>query len=201
MQEKRPSPRQRLLAAADELFYNEGIHTVGIDRIIDRAGVAKGSLYYNFEGKDDLVREYLLGRHAAWSARVDAAVGVVAGPREKVLAVFDALGALFRQEDYRGCTFMNAVAEARPDSPEVKAAANFRGWVHELFDRLVADLHVEDPAELSEQLVILYDGAVAAAQMDATPRPAAIARSMAELIMDSSDGRLRLRDGASEPAA
>ncbi len=182
-EEKRPSPRQRLLAAADELFYNEGIHTVGIDRIIDKAGVAKGSLYYNFDGKDDLVREYLLGRHAAWSARVDAAVSKVDDPKEKVLAVFDALGDLFRQEDYRGCTFMNAVAEARPDSPEVKAAANFRSWVHDLFGGLARQLKVADPAALSDQLVILYDGAVAAAQMDATPRPAAIARSMAELVM------------------
>jgi AcrR family transcriptional regulator len=185
VKEKGPSPRQRLLAAADELFYNEGIHTVGIDRIIDRAGVAKGSLYYNFEGKDDLVREYLLGRHAMWSARVDGAVAAVADPHEKVLAVFDVLGELFRQPDYRGCSFMNAVAEAQPDSAEVKAAANFRAWVHELFDRLVRELGVDDPRTLGNQLVILYDGAVAAAQMDATDEPAATARAMAELLMES----------------
>ncbi len=181
--EKGPSPRQRLLAAADELFYNEGIHTVGIDRIIDKAGVAKGSLYYNFDGKDDLVREYLLGRHAAWSARVDAAVAGVSDPHDKVLAVFDALDTLFRQPDYRGCSFMNAVAEARADSPEIKAAANFRVWVHQLFDHLVRDLPVDDPGTLSDQLVILYDGAVAAAQMDATPQPAATARAMAQLLL------------------
>src|ERR1700722_17062773 len=102
---KGPSPRQRLLAAADELFYNEGIHTVGIDRIIDKAGVAKGSLYYNFDGKDDLVREYLLGRHATWSTLVDRAVADAHGPEDKVLAVFDTLGELFAQDDFRGCSF------------------------------------------------------------------------------------------------
>lgn len=178
-----PSPRERLLAAADELFYSEGIHTVGIDRVIERAGVAKGSLYYNFGGKDDLVREYLLGRHAKWTARVDEAVSDVAAPRERILAVFDVLGGLFREPDYRGCSFMNAVAEAQVDSPEVRAAANFRAWVHDLFTNLVRELGVDDVAQLSDRLVVLYDGAVAAAQMDHTAEPAQTARGIAELLL------------------
>jgi AcrR family transcriptional regulator len=180
---KGPSPRQRLLAAADELFYNEGIHTVGIDRIIDKAGVAKGSLYYNFDGKDDLVREYLLGRHATWSALVEHAVAEAQSPADKVLAVFDVLGELFAKDDFRGCSFMNAVAEAQPDSPEMLAAANFRAWVHELFDGLVRELPLTDRALLAKQLIILYDGAVATAQMDSTSEPARTARAMAQLLI------------------
>lgn len=183
---KGPSPRQRLLAAADELFYSEGIHTVGIDRIIDKAGVAKGSLYYNFDGKDDLVREYLLGRHATWSALVDRAVADAHGPEGKVLAVFDALGELFAKDDFRGCSFMNAVAEAQPGSPELVAAANFRAWLHELFAGLVGELAVIDRALLAKQLIVLYDGAVATAQMDATSEPARTARAMAQLLMQSA---------------
>jgi AcrR family transcriptional regulator len=183
---KGPSPRQRLLAAADELFYNEGIHTVGIDRIIDKAGVAKGSLYYNFDGKDDLVREYLLGRHANWSELVEHAVAAAESPEDKVLAVFDVLGELFAKDDFRGCSFMNAVAEAQPGSPEVLAAANFRTWVHELFDGLVGELPVTDRALLSKQLIVLYDGAVATAQMDATSEPARTARAMAQLLIRSA---------------
>ena len=162
---KGPSPRERLLAAADELFYNEGIHTVGIDRIIEAAGVAKGSLYYNFDGKDDLVRAYLLGRHASWSAQVDHAVAAATTPEDRVLAVFDVLGTLFSRPDFRGCSFMNAVAEAQPGSPEVLAAVNFRAWVHDLFTGLVEPLDVDDKVELSKQLIVLYDGAVATAQM------------------------------------
>jgi len=181
--DKGPSPRERLLAAADELFYSEGIHTVGIDRVIERAGVAKGSLYYNFGGKDDLVREYLLGRHAKWTARVDAAVEMAESPRAKILAVFDVLGGLFREPDYRGCSFMNAVAEAQEDSPEVRAAANFRTWVHGLFTSLVTELGVENVAQLSDRLVVLYDGAVAAAQMDHTAEPARTAAGIAEILL------------------
>jgi AcrR family transcriptional regulator len=183
---KGPSPRARLLAAADELFYNEGIHTVGIDRIIERAGVAKGSLYYNFNGKDDLVREYLLGRHAVWSADVDRAVSAAVSPEDKVLAIFDVLGTLFAKPDFRGCTFMNAVAEAQPGSPEVLAAVNFRAWVHDLFDGLVAGLSVENRSELTRQLIVLYDGAVATAQMDSTAEPARTARGLADMLMRSA---------------
>ena len=70
MTTKRSSARERLLNAADRLFYSEGVHTVGIDRIIDEAGVAKGSLFYNFSGKDDLVAAYLAGRDERRRARM-----------------------------------------------------------------------------------------------------------------------------------
>ncbi len=189
--EKKPSPRQKLLAAADELFYNEGVHAVGIDRIIEKASVARGSLYYNFDGKDDLIKEYLLGRHAAWTARVDEAVAESKDPGEKILAVFDALGTLFAEPGYRGCSFMNAVAEAPADGPEIKAAANYRSWLHELFGDLVAALNVRHPQQLTEQLVVLYDGAVTAAQMDKSPHSAATARTLASMAVESSTSRSR----------
>ena len=184
--ETKASPRQKLLAAADELFYNEGIHAVGIDRVIERAGVAKGSLYYNFSGKDELIKEYLLGRHAAWTARIDAAIAEQVDPAAKILTVFDVLGELFAAPDYRGCSFMNAVAEAPVDGPELAAAANFRRWLHGMFDDLVAGLDVSDPGLLAGQLVILYDGAVAAAQMDASPAAAQTAKSLALMVIEAA---------------
>ena len=187
--DKKPSPRQKLLAAADELFYNEGVHAVTIDRVIEKASVARGSLYYNFDGKDDLIREYLLGRHAAWTARVDEAVAAAKDPAEKILAVFDALGTLFAEPSYRGCSFMNAVAEAPADGPEIKAAANYRSWLHELFGDLVAALNSRNPQELTDQLVVLYDGAVTAAQMDKSHHSAATARTLASMAVESSTSR------------
>jgi AcrR family transcriptional regulator len=189
--ERKPSPRQKLLAAADELFYNEGVHAVTIDRVIEKASVARGSLYYNFEGKDDLIREYLLGRHAAWTARVDEAVAAAKDPAEKILAVFDALGTLFAEPSYRGCSFMNAVAEAPADGPEIKAAANYRSWLHKLFGDLVAALDVRNPQDLTDQLVVLYDGAVTVAQMDKSPHSAATARTLASMAVESSTSRTR----------
>src|SRR6478736_5820401 len=86
----RTSARERLLAAADELFYAEGINNVGIDRVIEHAGVAKASLYSNFRSKDELVRAYLEARHEVRKGRVLERIGRHRSPRERLLAVFDA---------------------------------------------------------------------------------------------------------------
>jgi AcrR family transcriptional regulator len=180
------SPRERLLAAADELFYDEGIHTVGIDRIIEKAGVAKGSLYYNFSGKDDLVREYLKGRHARWAARIEAAIATKDEPREKVLAVFDELGTIFEEPAYRGCAFSRAIAEAQPGSTEREQASSYRAWVHGLFQHLTDSMGARDAAKLADSLVVLYDGARMSYQMDLDPRSAQFARGIAEQLMDAA---------------
>ena len=82
----RPSARERLLAAANELFYNEGVHTVGIDRVIEQAGVAKASLYNTFGSKDELVRAYLETRQASVTQRITQAVERYDTPRERLLA-------------------------------------------------------------------------------------------------------------------
>ncbi len=185
-EQRRRTAKQRLLQAADELFYNEGIHAVGIDRVIAHAGVAKGSLYYSFAGKDDLVRAYLTERHGKWADRVSAGIEAHTDPRERILAVYDALGALFAEPDYRGCAFMNAVAEAAPDSVEAQAATTFRDWVRTLFLDLATDAGAADPKQLAESLVVLYDGAVTTAQMDNAPRAAQTARRTADLVLDSA---------------
>ena len=109
---KRPSPRERLLAASDELFYRDGVHSTGIDAIIEKAGVAKGSLYYIFGGKDELVAAYLRKRHDAWRERVEAAQARTDDPDEKILAIFDAIADYVSLPGYRGCPFTNAAAEA-----------------------------------------------------------------------------------------
>jgi AcrR family transcriptional regulator len=193
-EQRRRTAKRRLLDAADELFYNEGIRAVGIDRVIARAGVAKGSLYYSFTGKDALVQEYLAQRHARWAERVTAGIEAHADPRARILAVYDVLGTLFAQPDYRGCAFMNATAEAAPDSVEAQAATIFRAWVHSLFLDLATATDMADPRQLAETLVLLYDGAVATAQMDKTPQAARTARRTAELILDTRRPHSRQAD-------
>jgi len=194
-EQRRRTAKQRLLQAADDLFYNEGIHTVGIDRVIAHAGVAKGSLYYSFTGKDDLVRKYLADRHGRWAERVTAGIEAHADPRARILAVYDVLGTLFAQPDYRGCAFMNATAEAAPDSVETQAASTFRAWVHNLFLDLATGAGAADPKRLAETLVLLYDGAVATAQMDKAPQAARTARRTAELVLDNAGVRTSRRRG------
>jgi AcrR family transcriptional regulator len=186
MSSSRRSARERLLEAADRLFYTEGVGKVGIDRVLDESGVAKGSLYYNFGGKDDLVRAYLQNRHAKWAARLDSLVAAETTPRAKILAVFDALGALFAEPDFRGCAFHNAAAESAPGSGADLATKDFRTWLHELFGVLVTEAGYREPHRLTSQLVILYDGANIAAALDADPDAAGTARDAARALLDSA---------------
>src|ERR1700712_3287820 len=85
----RVSARERLLDAADELFYEEGVNTVGIDRVIERAGVAKATLYKTFGSKEELVRAYLARRHQRRSSRITAGIARYMEPRQRLLGVFD----------------------------------------------------------------------------------------------------------------
>jgi AcrR family transcriptional regulator len=184
---KRPSARERLLAAADELFYEEGVHSVGIDRIIERAGVAKASLYNTFGSKDQLIRAYLEARHARWSERVEGELAAhYDNPRDRLLGVFDVLGELFAAPDFNGCAFMNASAEAKPGGVIEVAVEDFRTWVRQLFRTEAVAAGARDPDALAAQLVLLYDGASAAAQLDHDPGVAVTAKLMATALVDAA---------------
>ncbi|HEY1539855.1 MAG TPA: TetR/AcrR family transcriptional regulator [Solirubrobacteraceae bacterium] len=182
----RPSVRERLLRAADELFYEEGVHVVGIDRVIERAGVSKASLYTNFGSKDELVRAYLDARHTDWRERVRTELARWDAPRERVLSIFDVLGASFTDPTFHGCAFANASAEARPGSPVVEAADAARAWKRALFEELVGATGARDPETLAQQLVQLYDGAQLGARMDRDPGTAAVARAAAAVLLDAA---------------
>jgi AcrR family transcriptional regulator len=180
------SPRERLLAAATELFYEEGVHTVGIDRVIERAGVAKASLYSTFGSKEELVRAYLAARQELRRTRVLARIEQHAGAREKILAVFDYLADLVANPTYRGCAFLNASAEERDGGKVRSACHEARAWLRELMTGLAREAGARDPDKLSRQLVLLYDGATIGAAMDAHADSALDARATAEALLDAA---------------
>ena len=182
----RPSARERLLAAANELFYHEGVHTVGIDRIIEHAGVAKASLYNTFGSKDELVRAYLETRHASVTQRITQAVERYDTPRERLLAVFEGQGELFAQPDYRGCAFARASAESHPGDLAEQAAEAYRRWVRALLTELATQAGVPEPEILACQLHLLYDGSGQSARMDHDPAAAAAARAAAATLLDAA---------------
>src|ERR1700756_4683332 len=158
-----PSPRERLLAASDELFYRYGVQSTGIDAVIEKAGVAKGSLYYIFGGKDELVAAYLRGRLEGWQQIVEAAQAGVDNPDAKILAVFDAIADYVSRPDYRGCPFHNAAAEAPTGEAQQLAIKEYRDWLRRLFGQLAADTGVSDSEALADALIVLYDGALGTA--------------------------------------
>src|ERR1700741_2376441 len=187
----RPSARERLLAAANELFYNEGVHTVGIDRVIEQAGVAKASLYNTFGSKDELVRAYLQTRHASVTERIMQAVERYDTPRERLLAVFEGQGELFAQPGYRGCAFARASAESEPGDLAEQAAEAYRRWVRALLTQLAAQAGVPEPEVLACQLHLLYDGTGQSARMDHDPTVAGLARAPRPALLDAPLARHR----------
>ena len=178
--------RERLLAAASELFYTEGIHTVGIDRVIERAGVAKASLYNTFGSKDGLIRAYLDLRHARSEKRINGVLAKLDTPREKILGVFDAQGIFFRTEDFRGCAFVNASAESQPGGSVEQASDEYRAWLRSLFTDLASQAGASDPEALAQQLVLLYDGSTMSARMDRNPEIFIQARAIAAVLVDAA---------------
>jgi AcrR family transcriptional regulator len=178
------SARERLLAAADELFYSEGINSVGIDRVIERAGVAKATLYSVFGSKEELVRAYLQERHDERAARYQRELQRFDTPRDRLLGVFDVLAESASLPTFRGCAFVNASAEAAPGSVVESVSDATRAWIRQLFLDLATDVGVTDPGRLAEQLAVLYDGAVVSAKMDRDPKAAVTARTIAATLLD-----------------
>src|SRR6266852_2650130 len=103
--DKPASARQRLLDAASHLFYDEGVHTVGVDRLVERAGVAKATLYALFGNKEGLVRAYLMARDEGIRGRMTRRLTRYKTPRERLIGVFEVQGLMFNEPGFRGCAF------------------------------------------------------------------------------------------------
>jgi AcrR family transcriptional regulator len=170
---ERVSARERLLSAADELFYGEGINTVGIDRVIAHAGVAKASLYKAFGSKDELIRVYLDRRHAARVARVTGDLAKYPTAAAKLRGFFRDLATRMQEPSYHGCAFIRASAEIPVCDLIREATAVSRGWMRELFTTLAHEAGARDAAGLAAQLVVIYDGAGVAALMESDRSAAA----------------------------
>ena len=172
---------ERILAAADRLFYSQGIRAVGVDAIAEAAGVTKRTLYYHFASKDELIGAYL-------NRRADALAEMeVTTPEEAVHAIlgrFEALGAWFGTDRFRGCPFVNAVAEiGLAEHPAARIAADFKEGRRAWFRALLQRAGHPEPDRLAGQLMILVDGSIAAALIRRSPQSAVEAIEAARTLM------------------
>ncbi len=190
----RLSARDRLLAAADDLFYAEGVHVVGIDRIVERAGVAKASLYSTFGSKDELVRAYLENHFRRRQSRIATILAGYKTPRERLLGVFAEVEELLAGSQFRGCRFIRATAESRPGDASEVVAEEYRAWLRSLFTDLAKAAGASNAKQLGRQLALLYDGAAVAARLDQDRVGAAKAvRSAAVALLDAAIAPKRRR--------
>jgi AcrR family transcriptional regulator len=181
------SARDRLLAAADDLFYSHGIQAVGIDRVIERAGVAKASLYNTFGSKDELVRAYLEQRGERRKERIEKRIAEYEDVRDKMLAVFEVQADAVAAPSFRGCAFLNASAEdPAGETTAREVSAGIRRWLHGRLQELAGDLDVASPDDLAKQIAMLYDGASVAATFDNDRKAPERAKGIASLLIDTA---------------
>lgn len=173
--------RQRVLDAASRLFYAEGIHAVGVDRIVTEAGVTRATFYRHFPGKEDLVRCYI----QEWDARVraEARAALAALTPDQLLPLLVArLGQEMCGPGFRGCPFINAAAEyPDPDHPVARAIAEHRTWFRALLAELLAAAGVAEPARRADVVVLLRDGAMVGGALG---EPAAVSAALAAAVAD-----------------
>ncbi|HEX7659336.1 MAG TPA: TetR/AcrR family transcriptional regulator [Pseudonocardiaceae bacterium] len=182
--------RERIIDAADRLFYGRGIGNVGMDAVRDAAGVSLRALYQEFSSKEELVVAVLDRRHEIWTTGVERSVAATDDPVGKLLAVYDYLAEWFTDPTFRGCGFINAYGELGASSSRVaEAVREHKRSFQDYMDRLVAD--AGRPASLGPQLALLAEGAQTTAAIAGTPEAAGHARAAAEILIDAATRRRR----------
>ena len=146
---------ERILAAADRLFYQKGIRAVGVDTVAAEAGISKRSLYDTFPSKDALIAAYLRQRIQPLPASDQP-------PTVQVLALFDQLHARFATGDFRGCPFVNAVTELADDCETARAIAlDYKEQRRQHIVSLLVRAGLCNPDALASQIALLFEGAIA----------------------------------------
>lgn len=193
----KPAMKDRILGTADRLFYLQGIRAIGVDTIAAEIGISKRTLYNHFPSKDALIEAYLKRRFVTPRPSDKS-------PVEQILGTFDALERRFAAKDFRGCPFVNAVAELGSEDRAVrKIAIAFKESRRIWFRDLLVQLGVADPEALATQLVLLVDGSIAQDLVRNDPSMAQAAKEAATVLLKNAgvkvDGMQSCGVGKNQP--
>jgi AcrR family transcriptional regulator len=196
-------PRDRLLAAADELFRAEGVAAVGVGRVIERAEVAQMSLWRVFGSKQGLVDEWLQELDERYRVQMRAALAAAVGPREQLGAIFDAWTSRAGDPGFRGCPLVNAAAEPGGAGPAaVEVAQAHRHGVYAMLAELAGEAGLAEPDVIAVQWLLLLEGCAVAVGLGvvAWDPAAAAARAAALTLLDAAPAARPVRSGRGAPA-
>lgn len=172
--------RERILDTADRLFYGRGIRAIGVDTVAEEIGISKRTLYNHFPSKDALIAAYLERRFNVLPITDRPA-------EEQILGTFDRLARIFAEEGFRGCPFVNAVAEIGEPAHEAnRLAIAFKEQRRLWFRELLARLEVKDAQGLATQLQMLVDGAITTMLVRGDPSVAQAAKDAARVLLKSA---------------
>lgn len=177
----------KVLDAADQLFYERGVQSVGMDAIRAASGVSLKRLYQLFPAKERLVEAYLQRRNQQWNSMLSDYVDHEQNPRAQILSIFDFLHAWFQQRDYRGCAFINSFGELGAISPKVaELAHDHKAEFRSVLSGLAESAGATDPDRLADHLILLAEGAITTAAIAGSPLPAVRAKEAAGLLLDAT---------------
>src|SRR5229473_5004919 len=189
----KPTMKERILETADRLFYLRGIRAVGVDTIAAEIGISKRTLYNHFPSKDQLIAAYLARRFRQPPASDKP-------PAEQILGTFDSLERRFASKDFRGCPFVNAVAELGAEDRAVKKiAVAFKESRRVWFRDLLLQLKVADADDLATQLTLLVDGSIAQDLVREDPSMARAAKEAARVLLSNAGVRVDNHTPSSSP--
>jgi AcrR family transcriptional regulator len=189
-------PRERILETAARLFYESGVRSVGIDRILEESGAAKASFYRYFPSKDALVEAYLRQRHERWMGWFAARLRALCAERGYALRrIADALGEWFREPDFRGCAFINATAEGSLAPASISVVQTHKMDLRREVEALAAHLGHANPQASGARALLVIEGAIIRAQMTGDAGEAENAAHLLDLL-DGLQKRPRRRRGS-----
>jgi len=160
--QRAPWAKQRILDTANELFYDDGIRVVGIDRLISVSSVTKATFYKHYGSKDTLILKYILARHEAMRVEISEIIDSTDGPEAALRGIVAEIAGRIAQPGFRGCAFLNAAAEfPDPQHPVREVVTTHRDWYTEVVAGLLSDLGHPMPGDAADEFLLAIDGAQA----------------------------------------
>ena len=185
---QRAPAKGRILDTASELFYEEGIRNVGVDRIIAASSVTKATFYKHYRAKDNLIVDYITARHIATRHELDGIIGNASSPQDAVKRYLAAIVEEISRQGFRGCAFINAAAEF-PDSthPVRQIVTAHREWYTDALADLMRSLGHATPGDAGDELLLARDGAMTGGYAgDPVAAAAALTRVASRVVAEAS---------------
>jgi len=181
--------QQKILATAEALIYQHGIHATGMDLLVKTSGVARKSIYRHFDNKDEVAAAALSARDVRWLEWFRRECDKADSPEARILRMFTVLKQWFQSAGYRGCAFINTAGEVGdPDDPIRKIAKHHKQKLLDYTLELTGQLGITQPAALARQLLLLMEGAITVSRVMGDEDAADTARDIAQLLLKQATG-------------
>lgn len=184
MNKETTNTREKILATAEQLIYQNGIHATGMDLLVKTSGVARKTIYRYFTNKDEVAAEALNARDIRWMEWFRAECDKADTPQDRILNIFTVLKGWFESEGYRGCAFINTAGEVGDSADPIRHIARLhKQKLLDYIAELTEQLNTEQPLSLARQLLILVEGAITMSRVMSDYSAADDARDIAQLLL------------------